>query len=131
MQFSFNSSDISLSLPPPLPLSLLLQMNKSLMDSREYEVGTDFVRFVTRNPEQMDELEDYLFEEFDPESEAESVRFPFSIPVFPFPILYFLFPIPVCDSCVFDPTDLGHVTPQRPMQRCLGFQIPTQRNYRF
>lgn len=50
-------------------------MHQCLMDSGEYEIGTDFLQYISRNPEQSDELEDYLFEEFDPEAEAESVSF--------------------------------------------------------
>ena len=52
-------------------------MFRSLQDSREYDVGTDFMHYIGEQPEQMQEPEDYLFEEYDPEMEAESVMFPF------------------------------------------------------
>ena len=44
-------------------------MAKYLVDVKAYKIGSEFKSFVERHPEQREEPEDYLFEEFDPEAE--------------------------------------------------------------
>ena len=40
-----------------------------MLDVREYQVGTDFMRYVQRHPRQKEEPEDFHFEEYDPDLE--------------------------------------------------------------
>lgn len=46
-----------------------LKMVRFLDDVREYNIGSEFMAYIQRHPEQQEEPEDYLFEEFDPEAE--------------------------------------------------------------
>ena len=50
-------------------MSLPEPMYKNVLDSREYEVGTDFMRYIQRHPQQSEGPEDYLFEEYNPDTE--------------------------------------------------------------
>ena len=50
-------------------LSLHSQLEEQLERTREYEVGNEFLQFIERHPAAEEELEDYHFEEFDPEFE--------------------------------------------------------------
>ena len=51
-------------------LSLLFQLEDQLERTREYEVGNEFLQFIERQPAAEEDLEDYHFEEFDPEFES-------------------------------------------------------------
>lgn len=39
-----------------------------IKQTQEYEVGSEFLHFITLQRQVADDLEDYHFEEFDPES---------------------------------------------------------------
>ena len=43
-------------------------MMKNLAAVKDYDVGSEFMRYIRRHDRQAEELEDYLFEEFDPEA---------------------------------------------------------------
>ncbi len=43
-------------------------MVKSVGTVRDYSLGSDFMNYISRQPRQTEEPEDYLFEEFDPEA---------------------------------------------------------------
>ena len=45
------------------------QMGNFINDVEEYNIGSEFMAYIRRHPEQMEEPEDYLFEEFDPDAE--------------------------------------------------------------
>ena len=49
--------------------SLSLQLLESIDETRDYEAGSEFLSFIEKRPHVSEELEDYHFEEFDPESE--------------------------------------------------------------
>jgi len=49
------------SLPEPV--------DELLEETGRYQVGSEFMSYISKHPEQREEPEDYLFEEFDPESE--------------------------------------------------------------
>ena len=45
------------------------QMARNLEEVRDYEVGQEFMNYISQHPEAKEEPEDYLFEEYDPEAE--------------------------------------------------------------
>ena len=47
----------------PEPVDWLLE------ETGKYKIGSEFMGYIRRHPEEREEPEDYLFEEFDPESE--------------------------------------------------------------
>lgn len=44
------------------------QMVHNVDRVRDYEVGSEFMKYVRRQSQRREELDDYLFEEFDPEA---------------------------------------------------------------
>ena len=47
----------------PEPVDNLLE------EAGQYQIGSEFMSYISKHPEQREEPEDYLFGEFDPESE--------------------------------------------------------------
>ncbi len=47
---------------------ITVQMVQSLGAVQDYGLGSEFMNHISRHPRQAEELEDYLFEEFDPEA---------------------------------------------------------------
>ncbi len=43
-------------------------MVQNLAAVQDYSLGSEFMNHIGRHPRQAEELEDYLFEEFDPEA---------------------------------------------------------------
>ncbi len=43
-------------------------MVQNLAAVQDYSLGSEFMNHISRHPRQAEELEDYLFEEFDPEA---------------------------------------------------------------
>lgn len=44
-----------------------IQLQNSMEDVQQYEVGSEFLNFIQKQPTAAVELEDYHFEEMDPE----------------------------------------------------------------
>ena len=61
-------SHLSIEMESNLPPSIS-QVYQKMLDVREYQVGTDFMRYVQRHPQRREEPEDFHFEEYDPDLE--------------------------------------------------------------
>ena len=51
---------------------IIMQLVINLEEAQDYEIGSEFLSFIQRQKRVCDELEDYHFEEFDPEAEYVS-----------------------------------------------------------